>query len=408
MSPRRRPQGGAGDAEGARRAAEGRGLAALVLAAGTSSRMRELKPLLRFGGSTLLERSVRTFLDAGVRDVTVVVGHRGDRLRPIIDGLDVRCVVNHGFERGMYSSVVAGVSSLSPDAEGVFVLPADMPAVRPRTVELLARVFRGSGSAVVYPMFGERRGHPPLVSRRLFATIVEGSGAGGLRRVLERFDEDACAVRVLDEGVTLDLDTRTQYRAACADFGDRSLPSPGECRELLADLGVNEPAAAHGRAVADLGERIARALAKAGIRIEPALVRAAGLLHDLAKGRPDHAAEAARLLSGLGFSRVAEVVAAHTDLPPGASRRLDESAVVYLADKLVKGARVVPLAERFRAAAARFAGSAAARAAIARRRSDAEAVVAMVERALGAGALDRFTSGPASRRRGTRRARVGS
>ncbi len=57
-----------------------------------------------------------------------------------------------------------------------------------------------------------------------------GSGEGGLRAVLERFDEEACAVRVLDEGVVLDLDTPADYQAACAALGDRSLPSPGECQ----------------------------------------------------------------------------------------------------------------------------------------------------------------------------------
>jgi CTP:molybdopterin cytidylyltransferase MocA len=388
------------------RPAETRGLAALVLAAGASSRMRELKPLLPFAGSTVLERAVRTFLDAGVRNVSVVVGHQGDRLRPVAEALGVRCVLNPGFERGMYSSVVAGISSLAPDVAGVFVLPADMPAVRGRTVELLARVFRRTDSAVVYPLFRGRRGHPPLVSRRVFAAIVEGSGVGGLRQVLERYDEEACAVRVLDEGVALDLDTPADYRSACAELGDRSLPSPGECLELLSELGVDHQVVSHGYAVARIAGCIARDLAAAGVRLDPRLVESAGVLHDLAKGVPDHAAVAARLLEDLGFSRVAVVVGAHTDLPPGGSRRLDEPALVYLADKLVKGDRVVSLRERFQAASRRSSGSAEAGRAIARRRKDAVRVASLVDEVLGAGALERLAGKVAEEAGAGRRARV--
>jgi CTP:molybdopterin cytidylyltransferase MocA len=394
----------AGDAS--RPAEDGLGrLAALVLAAGTSSRMRELKPLLPFGGSTVLERSVRTFLDAGVADVTVVVGHHADRLTPLLGALGVRWVMNPAFERGMYSSVVAGVRALSPEVEGTFVLPADMPAVRTGTVGLLARAFHESGPAVVYPMFAGRRGHPPLLSRRLFAEIVRGCGEGGLRRVLERFDDQASAVRVLDEGVLLDLDTRADHARACAELGDRALPSLGECEELLSELGVEERIVRHGSAVAEVACRIALRLVGAGTKLDVGLVRAAALLHDLAKGNPDHAGKAARLLAALDFPRVAEVVGTHTDLPPGGSGRLDESAVVYLADKLVRGDQPVSLRERFRAASQRCATS-AARAAFARRRDDALAVAAMVERALGAGALEHILAVPSSGARGARRARV--
>ncbi|HET6413082.1 MAG TPA: NTP transferase domain-containing protein [Anaeromyxobacter sp.] len=398
-------QDGEGTARPPDRAGETRGLAALVLAAGMSSRMRQLKPLLPFAGSTVLERAVHTFLDAGVEDVTVVIGHQGERFRPVLDALGVRWVVNPDFRQGMYSSVLAGMSALAPGVEGTFILPADMPAVRSLTVELVAHVFRGSGAAVVYPMFRGRRGHPPLIARRLFAAIVGGAGEGGLQQLLARHDEEACAVRVLDEGVVLDLDTRADYEAARASFGDRSVPSPGECLELLSELGVPDPVVRHGRAVAEVGGRIARALGRAGLALDIGLVETAGLLHDLAKGKPDHAAEAGQLLASLGFPRVAEVVAAHTDLPSGGREPLDEPALVFLADKLVQGERIVSLEDRFEAALERFSGSPALRAAVERRRAAAAAVVKSVERALGAGAVGRLAAHPAGRR-AARRSRV--
>lgn len=379
-------------------------VAALVLAAGASSRMGELKALLPFGGSTLLERAVRTFLDAGLPDVTVVIGHEADRVRDAVAALDVRCVENPAPERGMYSSVVAGIASLDPGVDAAFVLPADMPAVRAGTVARLAREHGAAQPAVTYPAFVGRRGHPPLVSRQLFDEILRGSGEGGLRGVLTRFEDRARIVPVLDEGVVLDLDTPGDVAAASADFQDRSLPSPGECMALLADRRLDERIVRHCRAVAEVAQRISGGLSAAGVPIEVALVRAAALLHDAGKGQPDHAAAGARLLSDLGFGRVASVIRTHQDLCAGGRDHLDEAALVYLADKLVLGDRVVSLEERFEAAARKHT-SPEARQALARRRHDATGVAGRIEAVLGAGWLARLPAELAAareERRGTR------
>lgn len=363
------------------------GLAGLILAGGRSSRMGRLKPLLPFAGSTVLECAIRTLTGAGLDEVVVVVGHEGERLRPAVERLGVRCVTNPDHAQGMFTSVVAGVRALPPGAAGCLVLPADMPAVRSRTVRLLARVFGETGAAVVYPSFEGRRGHPPLVSARVFPSVLSSDGRGGLHAVLESFAPQACAVRVLDEGVVLDLDTPADYEEARQRLGVRSVPSPRECDALLADLEVAAPIVRHGAMVAEVAQRIAGAMERAGHAVDSRVLRAAALLHDLAKGKPEHAHAAATLLAQLEFPRVAEAVGAHTDLPPGSRDALDEAAVLYLADKLVRGERPISLRERFAASEARCGGSPEGRAAWERRRHDAEAVAAGVEGLIGQGRL---------------------
>ena len=217
--------------------------------------------------------------------------------------------------------------------------------------------------------------------------------------VLERVESQACAVDVLDEGVTPRPRHPAGYEAACADFADRSLPSPGECLELMNDLGVEERVIRHGDRVAKVGCRIVRTLVGAGVLLDLGLRADRGDAARPRQGKARPRRGGPRLLEGLGFPRVAEVVRAHTDLPPGRRNRLDESAVVYLADKLVKGDRVVSLHDRFQGASRRCSGSTAAQAALARRLEDAESVAAMLEEVLGAGALDRLTSQLAGRRR---------
>ncbi len=358
------------------------GIAALLLAGGYSSRMRRFKPLLPLGGSTVLGRAIDTFRMAGVRDLTVVVGHRGDELRPVIERMGARCVVNAGFAAGMYSSLVAGIRSLRTCVAACFVLPADMPAVRSRTVALLAKAHGRTGAGVLYPTFRGRRGHPPLLSSSVFPAITSGTGEGGLRHLLAHWEPRAREVSVVDEGILIDVDTPEDYAFAAHVLHDRAIPTVGECEAILQRARVPDAVVRHGRCVSRVARRLAVVLGEVGVRLDLGLVVAGALLHDVARLRPDHARVGARRLERLGFARVASVVASHMDLAFGADAALDEAAIVYLADKLVSGDRVVSLAERFQRANADAQGTDATRAVEARWKA-AQAVAREVERVLG-------------------------
>jgi HD superfamily phosphohydrolase YqeK len=128
--------------------------------------------------------------------------------------------------------------------------------------------------------------------------------------------------------------------------------------------------------------QIAVALAENGARIDPHLVRAGGLLHDVAKGKADHALEGARYLRDLEFARVADVVATHTDYP-SVGQELDEAAIVYLADKLVSGDKVVGVKQRFQRSLDRFENDPIALAAAMRRQATAESIAQEIEAQLG-------------------------
>ena len=132
---------------------------ALILAAGNSSRMGTLKPLLPLDGETVLERVIDIFHAAGVGEVVVVVGHAADRIVPLLDGKNVSWVLNPAFERGMYSSIQAGVSALKQDCRAFFILPADMPFIRQSTLVALADGLDAK-ALLCRPRHDRRRGHP--------------------------------------------------------------------------------------------------------------------------------------------------------------------------------------------------------------------------------------------------------
>jgi CTP:molybdopterin cytidylyltransferase MocA len=185
---------------------------AIVLSAGFSERMGDFKPLMKLGGMTILERAIRLFQSIGVSRIQVVVGHRASELTPLIDRWGARSVVNVRYSEGMFSSVRAGVSSLDEATESFFVLPVDIPLVRPATLRALLLAFPAGAGAICHPTFGGRRGHPPLIGGRHIRSIINWRKEGGLRALLTRLERHAFDVAVVDEFILQDMDHPKDYR----------------------------------------------------------------------------------------------------------------------------------------------------------------------------------------------------
>ena len=135
------------------------------------------------------------------------------------------------------------------------------------------------------------------------------------------------------------------------------IPTSEECRALMENvLHVDEEIIRHGRAVAKVATSLGLELNRAGCCLDIPLLEAAALLHDLAKGEPDHARRGARLLGELGFGKVAGPVATHMDITITEGETINAGELLYLADKMVQGERRLSPAERFRAKMERYAG----------------------------------------------------
>lgn len=369
-------------------------LTALVLAAGHSSRMGRFKPLLPLGDGTVLSRAVGSV--ANVARVLVVCGNRAADVGPAATALGATPVRNPDYDSGMFSSVQAGVRALPKDTQAFFVLPVDIPLVRPSTARLLAADWTEHGAAVTYPRFRGERGHPPLIHASLIPAILEHSGEGGLRAVLDRFETGARDVDVADRGTLFDLDTPEDYAEAVRRQQTEHLPADDEIEALWNIAGTPANTRAHCRAVADAAAALAERLnlARPDLAVDTDAVRAAALLHDVAKIQRRHEQAGGELLVRHGFAASAPIVAAHRDLnlPPGG--RIAERELVFLADKLVRGTDTLPLRERYMEKIRQWADDPEARAAIEGRLARAELILTRYEMLAGATALD-IVGGPA-------------
>lgn len=352
---------------------------AVILAAGFSSRMGDFKPLMELAGQSVLARCVRNFRDAGVLDIVVVTGHCAPKVQAEVEKLGVSSLHNARHELGMFSSVcvaVAGFFELSQlsGLDAFFILPVDVPLVRPATIRALIDAYDGR---IAYPCFKGERGHPPLIPASLIPKILGHDGQGGLKSLLQSCP--SLDVPVWDRGILLDADTPEDFSALVRRAGRLGI---GEADEALAlaRLSMPERGLAHGLAVARVALRLGEELNRHGGSLDLDLIHNAALLHDIGKGQPAHEERGGEMLAELGLSRLASIVASHRDVPPPASGVLTEKEVVCLADKLVRCDRRVGVEERFGEKLGLYSLDAHACRAIRGRMNNALALRGLVER----------------------------
>ena len=310
-----------------------------------SSRMQKFKPLLPLGTATIVDHVIATFSENDV-DVYLVVGHRKKEIIQSVRNRNVTVVENPEYERGMLTSIQAGVRRLCADHRWFFVTPVDIPLVRPATVRRLMEEAGKHFEAIVYPVFVGQRGHPVLVPVRLTQTILSFGGNGGLRAVLSQ-DANFVEVAVPDANVVFDVDSPKDYWDLTDRFRRIHVRTKLECEVIRNDIcGVSPDIRGHCLKVEEVAVLIGESLSAAGCELDLDTVRAAAALHDIAKAQRDHDVQGARMLRTMGFDRIAEVVAAHTDLPDESHASL-ETKVVFLADKFVKGVQLVTIEERY-------------------------------------------------------------
>jgi len=200
-------------------------IAAVVLAAGFSSRMGQPKALLPAGpGGTFLGRIVGTLRRAGVERVVAVLGVDAPQVRASVAaaGLPVEIVENPDPSKGQLSSLLAGLGTLD-EAEAALVMPVDQPLVTAETVARLLRVYRETRAPVIRPCRGKQHGHPVVFDRSVFEALRRADLSRGARDVIAACGPAVVDVATDDEGAFVDIDTPDEYERA---FGGSLDPPP--------------------------------------------------------------------------------------------------------------------------------------------------------------------------------------
>jgi molybdenum cofactor cytidylyltransferase len=193
-------------------------IAAILLAGGESSRMGTAKPLLEWGGNTLIEYQLAQLKEPPVDRLVVVLGHRADEVLPYVRGAGAQALINELYAEGRASSLRLGAAALPDDTTAILVLSVDQP--RPHDViARLVDVHRHSGNLITVPTYEEKRGHPPLLDGSLLPELREVNEATqGLRAVIERHAADVNELPFETSAVLLDLNRPQEYQKARASY----------------------------------------------------------------------------------------------------------------------------------------------------------------------------------------------
>lgn len=339
---------------------------AVILAAGLSSRMMDFKPLLPFGGTTVIQHTVSRLLEGGAEEIVLVTGFLAPEVERLFQDRRIRFIHNRDYARSqMFDSVCLGLTAVR--GEEIFLLPADLPQFDPALLDRLSAI----PAQAVYPVCQGRNGHPLLLRRSGVDTVLYHDGTRGLKGALDRLDTRT--IETEDLGCLLDIDRPEDYHNLL-DFRAASVPSVGEIQELFRVFGTTERTRAHCEAVC----RVALTLADGIPGINRKLLLVAAEIHDAARSQKNHPAILADELERKGYKYLASVVRVHMDLPDAMSVSISEHALLYLADKLVIEDQYVGIERRFRPAEERFRNEPEILAAVLHRKAIAQMILEKV------------------------------
>jgi molybdenum cofactor cytidylyltransferase len=197
-----------------------RKVAALVLAAGRSSRMRGPNKLLsEIGGRPLVRIAAEQVVGSRAHPVIVVTGHQREQVQAALGGLPVKFAHNANFADGLGTSLKAGIAALPEDVDGAIVCLGDMPQVDSAMIDrLIDALSPDEGALIAVPTIDGQRGNPVVWSRRFFPELMAVEGDVGARYLIGRYAEAVVEVPLTGTAALTDVDTPEALEAVRAEL----------------------------------------------------------------------------------------------------------------------------------------------------------------------------------------------
>jgi molybdenum cofactor cytidylyltransferase len=184
-------------------------IAALLLAAGQSSRMGGPNKLLAdVDGRPMVVRTAQRLLASRARPLIAVLGKDADAVEAALGPLPVERVRNPDYAQGLSTSLKRGLAALPEEEDGVLVCLGDMPLVAGRDLDRLIAAFNPlEGRAIIVPTRHGKRGNPVLWARRFFPDMMQLAGDVGARHLIGEHAELVAEVEMDNDNVLVDIDT---------------------------------------------------------------------------------------------------------------------------------------------------------------------------------------------------------
>ncbi|HEU0218039.1 MAG TPA: molybdopterin-binding/glycosyltransferase family 2 protein [Stellaceae bacterium] len=197
-------------------------IAALLLAAGKSSRMGTNKMLEEIDGRPMVARTAQRLLASRARPIIAVLGNQADDVDAALGKLPIERVHNPDFADGLSTSLKRGLAALPAEVDGVVVCLADMPLIAGRDLDRLIGAFNPlEGRAIVVPIRRGKRGNPVLWSHQFVPEMMALAGDQGARKLIEEHADLVAEVEMDNDAILIDIDTPE----ALAELREKVKPS---------------------------------------------------------------------------------------------------------------------------------------------------------------------------------------
>jgi molybdenum cofactor cytidylyltransferase len=189
---------------------ESRKVAAVVLAAGSSTRLGQPKQLAPIAGRPALSYALDALRASRVERIVLVLGHAADEIAAALDLTGITVVRNDAYAEGQSTSVIAGVKALGDDVGAALMVVGDQPLIASTTVDAIVRAYEETGGPCIVPLYEGEWGNPVLLARATWPLLDNLKGDTGARPILRKHMDMVLEVPV--PGPLLDdIDTPEDY-----------------------------------------------------------------------------------------------------------------------------------------------------------------------------------------------------
>jgi CTP:molybdopterin cytidylyltransferase MocA len=191
-------------------------VAAVILAAGTSTRLGEPKQLLPLEERPLLQHVIDAARRGGVDEIVVVLGHAAGEIgRALALPPSARVITNPRYAEGQSTSLLAGIDALGPDVGAALVLLGDQPGVDPEAIRAVVAAFKAGAGPIVRARYSGRPGHPVLLARAVWVELRQATGDRGARDLIAASPDRVTSVD-MEGAPPADVDTWEDYARLCS------------------------------------------------------------------------------------------------------------------------------------------------------------------------------------------------
>ncbi len=178
----------------------------IILAAGESQRMGQLKPIISINGKTVLAHIEQALRQADISRIFVVVGFSANLIQKKA-GVNAQFVLNEHYQHGQFSSLQRGIAELSQDSSGVVVCLGDQPQIDAEWIRPLVAALEKTSAKIIRPSFGGKSGHPVVYASDLYEEMLHMPPTATAKELMQTYKDSTEFVPLDSEGILYDADT---------------------------------------------------------------------------------------------------------------------------------------------------------------------------------------------------------